>query len=339
MRPDDQWTDYRAATAPAVSSARQGRTWLIVLTAFLVEIVVIAAGCNQKVADNARGFLDDPKHEFDFVGQVVRAGQTYDWRLSGHSGPPHHLVLSQYAMLATFFVVAALLVFALARGAVTFGRAFFGVWLAVIVATELAAIVQFLVVDNNPDHIGKPTFAVFYGPDGYSFFAGVCLGLLTALVAALVAVATRRPAPTAPMLPWETPSGGFAAAPGAYPEPQPERDREQDRFATTQYPVYPPPAPVSTPLQPAAPSSPPPPPWAGSSATRPDQPIARPEPPAGSAAPAAPTSAEQSATGTDKTTRIPVVPPAEDDDPNKTTMLPRTFPRPPDDEDLGHQPE
>jgi hypothetical protein len=298
----------------------QARTWLVVLTAFLVELVAIAAVCNQGLSSDVEIFAG--KHQNEFFGQVAEATQVYAWRFTPKSSDHQHLALSQFALLATLFVLTAGCVFALARGAVTFGRAFVGVWLAVIVATDAGAVVRNLVADVNPGGVNRFTFALFAGPSGYAFVAGLGLGFLTALIAALVAVASRRPA-AAPVSTagWDAPSGGFAAAPAG----RSERDPEQDTYATTQYPVYPPPAPVSTPLQSAPPLAPPPqqPSWAESSAPRPE--------------PSAP-AVEQPEPASDKTTQIPRVPPASDD-PDKTTMLPRTYPRPPNDEDLGHQPE
>jgi hypothetical protein len=219
---------------------------LVVLAAFLVELVVIAAGCNQKVSHSAVGYAGS--HPNGFLGQVCQASLAYAWRFSSQPGSARHLLLSQFAVLAIVFVLTAALASALARGAVTFGRAFLGIWLAVIVATEVGSIVQLLIVDERTPghHYGRLTYALFAAPNGYNFFAGLCLGFLTALVAALVAVATARPvAVPASTAGWDTTVGGSAVA----PDDRPERDREQDSFATTQYPVYPPPAPVSTPLQ------------------------------------------------------------------------------------------
>jgi hypothetical protein len=304
MRPDDQWTSYRASTSPVVASMPQARTGLIALTAFLVELVVIAAVGNQGFSDDINRFYF--RHPGAFAGQVARASQTYAWRVSSERGAPHHFVLSQYAVLATLFVVTAAVTVAVVRGDVRFGRVFLGVWSTVIAATQIAAVVGVLVANPHDPRSSVFSDAVFLGPSGYTFFAGLSLGLLTGLIAALVAMASRRPVPTAPVAPSDPPSGGVVAAPSAYPE----RDREQDNFATTSYPAYaPPPAPRL-------------PPWAGSPQA---------------AEPSAPT-VEERKPASDETTQIPRMPPPSDD-PNKTTMLPATFPRPPDDEDPSRRPE
>jgi hypothetical protein len=241
-----------------------------------------------------------------------------------------HVVLSEYLLLATLFVLTAVCVFALARGAVTFGRVFVGTWLAVVVATEVAAVVQLLVVNVHPREISKVDYALYFGPSGFHFVAGLVLGLVAGLLAGLVAVATRRPvAAAAPPERFDPQSGGLAPAPA----PWSEQARPEDSFATAQFPVYTPPAPTFVP-----------PPQAPTQFVPRDQPAApakaaEPEQPA-SAQPSPPASAQTSPPASDATTQIPRVPPPPADDPNKTTMLPRIpFPRPPDDEDLGHQPE
>ena len=310
----------------------RARPGVVALAAVLVEIVIIAAVCNQGLSDNVASFSSD--HENDFIGQVARSTRVYDWRLSSQAGAAGHLLVSQYAMLATLFVLTAVFAAVLARGAVTFGRVFLGIWLGVIVATNLAVIVQALVLKVDRHGVDRFTYAVFGGPSSYHFFAGIWLGLFTALVAALVAVAnSRRPAPRT------------------------AEDDVFDDYATREYPRYVPPA-----ARPASPSGSlppaPAPPWASappaqSSGPPPAQSSGSPAahssaPPPRPSAPAPPAPTQQVSPppsepdqASDQTTRLPRVPPpapAPADDPNKTTQL-RTFPRPPDDEDLGHHPE
>ena len=323
MQPVDQ-QQWNYPPSPSRTAEPRARAWMTALTAVLVEIVVIAAISNQGLSDNMRRFV--AKHETDLVGQLARTTQVYAWRLSSSDGGPKHFVLSQYALLATLFVLTAALVYALARGAVTFGRVFLGVWLSVIVATQVGSIVQNCVADVHPDAVNRFTYALFAGPSGYHFVAGLALGLLAALIAALVAVATRPAGVAGPSEPtgaeaFETPPRGIGAAQWR----EPDRG-QQDSFATTKFPTFPPaaaPAPsASAPPAPSAPGSAPP-----------DQPA-----PAGDAT-------------------VQLRRPSAGDDPNRTTVLPsagfRTpeeapraepprapqYPRPPDDEDLGHQPE
>jgi len=256
----------------------RARPGVVALVAVLVEIVIIAAVCNQGLSDNVASFSSD--HENDFIGQVARSTRVYDWRLSSQAGAAGHLLV----------------------------------------------IVQALVLKVDRHGVDRFTYAVFGGPSSYHFFAGIWLGLFTALVAALVAVAnSRRPAPRT------------------------AEDDVFDDYATREYPRYVPPA-----ARPASPSGSlppaPAPPWASAPPAQSSGPPAAQSsaPPPRPSAPAPPAPTQQVSPppsepdqASDQTTRLPRVPPpapAPADDPNKTTQL-RTFPRPPDDEDLGHHPE
>jgi hypothetical protein len=108
---------------------------------------------------------------------------------------------AELALIATTVVLTALLVLVLVRGAVTFWRAFFGTWLAVLGASVIGAVVRGLIDTDtfrglNTDGAGRFTIAVFgpLGPSTFVVVAAFLLGLVTALVAAAVAVSTRRPA-------------------------------------------------------------------------------------------------------------------------------------------------
>jgi hypothetical protein len=254
------------------SPTRRARIGLVVIVAVLTEVVLVAAGANQWVAD-----------------RIVRSGGkglgarlvesswlTYSWRLTPHKHQTAHWG-SQLLLLLTLFVVTGALVAVLLRGPVAWTRAFFGTWLAVVFATILGAIVRGLldpVGESGLPGANRLTRAFFgsSGPTGVAVTGALALGLVVALVTSVVAVSTRR----------ADESG--TPAPPTFPE-------------------YAPPAPSAPPT---------PPPWQD----RPDQPTTRLAPP-----PEAPRAA----------------PPAEPPRPAPTPNQPTTrFPRPPDDEDLGH---
>lgn len=167
------------------------RTGYVVLTAVLTELVLIAAFANQWVSDaivrNVRG--DVAGHQL-----LAESWLTYTWRVSPH-GHARDAWGSQLVLIAVTVVVTGLLVFAIGRGAVTFGRAFLGTWAAVIAATLVGALARGLVDpgDRMP-HALRLTSAVFgdNGPDQFAAVGGFGLGFVTALLTGLIAVATRR---------------------------------------------------------------------------------------------------------------------------------------------------
>jgi len=181
-----------------------------VLVAVLAELVLIAAGNNQWVT----------RYVFDHVGgtqnslqlRLADAATTYSWRVSKPGQDAGHNWLGQWVLIGTVLLITALLVFAVARGVVSFGRVFFGTWTAVIVATEVGAIVRGLVLDDRVYGFTNRASFAFFGqasPSGYNFLGGVGLGLLVGLVAAVAAVATRRTA------------GVMIAPPAPAPVPEP----------------------------------------------------------------------------------------------------------------------
>ena len=173
----------------------------IVLTAVLTPLVLIAAFANQWVSKD----LTNTVHG-DRVGDQLLAGSwlTYMWRVNSQHGNTDAWG-SQFALIGVTVVVGGLLVFAVTRGPVTFGRAFFGTWTAVLAATLLGAVARGLVWGGGPTgalaHAGRFTRAVFgpNGPGEQAAIGGFALGFVTALLTALVAVASRRVPRTVPV--------------------------------------------------------------------------------------------------------------------------------------------
>jgi hypothetical protein len=230
------------ASRPLPAQARPG---LVVLAALLTEVVLIAALANQAVSDRLAKHFGDatPSHLLE------QAWLTYQWRFSARS---HQSATwgSELALIGVTLLVSALLIIALVRGAVTFWRAFFGVWLAVLGATLLGAFVRGLIDTDAARAIGasspgRLTKAIFgpAGPTQFAVVGGVVLGLVTALVAAGVSVATRRaaqPVPGAPAVqshyvaPEQPPPYYGDAQPTTQLRPPPQ-PRAGDQ-ATTQFP-------------------------------------------------------------------------------------------------------
>jgi hypothetical protein len=202
---DPYYAAAEPGTAPAPSSsvtapAPRARIGVIVLTTILAELAIIGALGNQWMTDRLQRRADN-------AGVNARSFElswlTYAWRAS--SGP---LATStwgaQLLLVLTVVVVSALLVWALVRGPVTFARAFFGTWAAVIAATLLGAFVRGLVDHRSDGRLpgaNRVTRAVFggLGPNESAVVASFALGFVVALIVAAVAVTTRRKpeAPTA----------------------------------------------------------------------------------------------------------------------------------------------
>lgn len=178
---------------PGARAPERGRPGLIILTAFLVQLVIVAAVGNTWVVRKVLNFRGD--HD-NLAGAIVGTPSVFAWRFT----PLDHDTFRQYPAqllgLAALFIVAALLTLAVVRGPITFGRALFGVWMAVIVGVLADGMVQRAIEKDvgRFTGLGGRTAGVFYAGGGYEIPAGIGLGFVAGLVAALIAVVTRRPA-------------------------------------------------------------------------------------------------------------------------------------------------
>jgi hypothetical protein len=180
-------TDVAGTARPV----KQGRPGVIVLIAFVVEVVAIGALANEVVAKHLASFV--ASHHDRFVGHLVAAFLTYEWRVSAQPGDRANEPLAHACLDLVVLALTALLVLAVCRGAVTFARAFFGTWMAVLAATVVGQFVFDLISPPPyPPGFGHFSGAVFTGPNGFGVVAGLLLGLVTAIFAAIFAVATRR---------------------------------------------------------------------------------------------------------------------------------------------------
>ncbi len=210
---------------PPAAAMPKARTGLVLLLALLVELVVIAGIGNQWVSDKL------VRHDNGSLGErgAVNVALVYSWRFSPRGGhDPGHFFLAQMIGLAVAIIVSLLLILAVVRGPISFGRAFFGAWMSVTVAAMVGGYVRGLIVDPGFGGTGQGNVLVrsLFGitaPGSVVFVAGVVLGFIVALVVGIVAPLTRRkpqpgwaPMGTAPMGPM---------GPGA-PEPQAGRDDE-----------------------------------------------------------------------------------------------------------------
>lgn len=238
------------AKAGRASPLSRARTGLIVLAAVFTEIVVIAAADNQWVSNKI--LRNELRTNSVTLRSLANSWLTYTWRLSPRDGANANQVWgSQLALVAVVLVLSGLLVAAVVRGPITFGRAFFGTWMAVVVATLVGAFVRGLIEPfgklqlGNSNRVTRAAFGSF-GVNQAAVAAGFGLGLLVAVVAAVVAVASRRgPAQAADSA---DPAAGQASAVPPYQQPeQPPPYYGDDETATTQLPALPPDRPASRP--------------------------------------------------------------------------------------------
>jgi hypothetical protein len=188
---------WGAPPPAAAAAARRARAGIVVLAAVLTELVLIGAGANQSVSE--RIVRNQTGH--DLSAQLFEdSWLTYTWRWDPTEG---RIWWSHAMLIVTLAVVSGLLVWCVARGAVSFVRTLFGTWMAVIVASLLGAFVRGLLDPFSKGALpgsNAVTRAIFgpAGPNSEVVFGSFVLGLVVGLVAAVLAVTTARSAGVAP---------------------------------------------------------------------------------------------------------------------------------------------
>lgn len=191
-RPGDSG-DGPASRVVPVRELRRARGGLIAFFVLLIEFLVIVAGANQWVTDR---LARQGAGTLSVKRGLIESLATFAWRFSPRGGSDAgHLWLSVLLLDATVLVLGPLLVLAVVRGPVTFFRAFFGIWTAVLAAVIAGSVVRGFVVDvpgqPGPNRTYRAMFGT-YGPIPFVVWAGLGLGLLAAVISAIIAVATRR---------------------------------------------------------------------------------------------------------------------------------------------------
>ena len=166
----------------------RGRPGLVALTVALVELAVIAAAGNQAVTKHAVRYAADHP---GFLGHVVASSLQFAWRVTPQAGAQRRYT-GELVTIGVLVVLSALLAAVVVRGAVTFWRAFFGIWTAAVAASCVARAAGAFGTAPAPSGTDAATNAVFDAVTAETVFAGAVLGLLAGLIAAFVARATRR---------------------------------------------------------------------------------------------------------------------------------------------------
>jgi len=201
MQPADRIAhDPTTARPPAPSAAPprlyRGRAWLAALIAALVELIVIGGVDNQAVAGTLRDPLTDPTRVLaDYSRGAIDAATAFWWRFAPADGQATHVWGAQFAAIGVLVLLTWLGTLAVARGSVSFGRVWVGVWAVVAASAPLAIMVRnALVTPTAPGPAQSKIGQAIYGYDefGSVIVAGVALGFVTGLVVAAVAVSSRR---------------------------------------------------------------------------------------------------------------------------------------------------
>lgn len=214
----------------------RSRTPLVVSAAVLTELVAVAATGNQGVTDAVNRHLGDDGRGFaDYVAGAWRSLITYRWRFTPASGQSTSDWAADFAAIGVLFVLTALLMIPIVRGVARFWRVLLGAWIIVAAITPVAIMVRNVISIPSRPGPGQSKFgqAVYdYADFGPAIVAGIVLGLLTGLVAAVVVRATRR----------EVGADGSPVE-GEYDDERFERFEQREGYPAPGGPGYPPPAP------------------------------------------------------------------------------------------------
>jgi hypothetical protein len=215
------------------TTVRRARAGLVVLAAVLTELALVAGLCNQAVTRSFAHYVAGRQTSLpDYSLGTVRSVATFGWSFAPLHGESNAVWGSQFAAIAVLLALSALLVLAVSRGPVTFFRVFFAVWGVVAAVTAVAVVVRGLVAGpatlrSNTSRLGD---ALFHDVDGAVIVAGLGLGLVVGLVAAIVAVTTRRPTEVSADPPPRTDEADEVYSPEQLLTP-PALDEPSDRYA------------------------------------------------------------------------------------------------------------
>jgi hypothetical protein len=247
-------TQPRYEPPPPAVSIQKSRPGLIGLAAAATMLILIGAIGNPPAT---RSLIDNADLE-TFSGRLRASLSTFSWHLTDLGNDFGHLFLANVLMDVAVVLLVFAFVVVVTSGSGSFWRTFLGTWIAVIAASVIGGYVRSSVVDEK---FADPTLhskaeAIFFSvssPGATLVFAGLAFGVFVAIVAGVVAIATRRdevvsadrpyapypppavaesdsPAQTGPTNrePWSAPP----AAPGPV-----EDEHEDDTDRTTQLPA------------------------------------------------------------------------------------------------------
>jgi hypothetical protein len=208
----------------------KGRPGIIALTAVLAELAVIGGVGNQFVAGSVRDSLQDRiSSAADYETGGLQALLTYAWRFAPGKGESNAAWGAPFAAIGTLFVLTLFFGWVVSRGSVTFSRIWVSIAALVTAITPFAVMARNLVLTpNSPGPLQSRVGQSVYGYDAFgpALVFGLAMGVIVGLIAAGVAVFSRRtvtlprPEPTAaaPLNAYGVPTPGYAPPPWQ-PEP------------------------------------------------------------------------------------------------------------------------
>jgi hypothetical protein len=221
-------------TAPMPKRLYRGRPGIVVLTAVLVELVVIAGIGNQGVSKQLQDYLQNHPGVADYTRGAIQAALTFHWRFAPATGQSTHAWAAQLAAIGTLLVLSALLIWVVSRGSVTFGRLWVSAGAIIAALTPIAVMVgNVIIVPNAPGPGQSRVGQAVYGYPAYGpvIVGGLVLGVVTGLLCGLLGVITRRsvllptamatPAEGAPLNAYGVPTPGYEPPPWQAPDAAP----------------------------------------------------------------------------------------------------------------------
>ena len=186
-------TQPRYEPPPPAVSIQKSRPGLIGLAAAATMLILIGAIGNPPAT---RSLIDNADLE-TFSGRLRASLSTFSWHLTDLGNDFGHLFLANVLMDVAVVLLVFAFVVVVTSGSGSFWRTFLGTWIAVIAASVIGGYVRSSVVDEK---FADPTLhskaeAIFFSvssPGATLVFAGLAFGVFVAIVAGVVAIATRR---------------------------------------------------------------------------------------------------------------------------------------------------
>jgi hypothetical protein len=188
-RSEGRWDGSGYPTEPV--TVRRTRSWAVALAAFVTGLILMAAVGNTSVT----GTLDRHAQGHSFKDGVLLSLTTVQWRFGAASGDHARIWVGQLVGDLAALVLIFLLVWIVANGRGSFWQAFFGTWACAVGAFLLATYVNTAVVNTSGSGASKEVvvfFAQNTATSTFALFGALMYGFVIALVAGLVAWATRK---------------------------------------------------------------------------------------------------------------------------------------------------
>lgn len=191
--PPRDWDLSGFPTEPVV--VHRTRSWAVALAAFLTGLAIIGALGNPPVTRAITRHIT-PNHTFK--DGVLASLTSVQWRFGAGQGDTIREWAAHLVANGAFLVLLFLLVWIVARARGGFWQAFFGTWACAVAAAMVASYAGVAELNTTAlERAGNTSklYFVFFGPltaGTTTLFGALMFGFVIALVAGLVAVASRK---------------------------------------------------------------------------------------------------------------------------------------------------